>query len=62
MKILKIYINKNIAQTIVEVEVNDDITKAEAEKIAEEISKNEFFNECGFDWEVWELVDKRNEK
>lgn len=56
MKILKIYINKNIGQTTeVEVEVDDDITEDEAEEIA----KDEFFNECGFDWE---LIDKRNEK
>lgn len=56
MKILKIYINKNIGQTTeVEVEVGDDITEDEAEEIA----RDEFFNECGFDWE---LVDKRNEK
>lgn len=58
MKILNIYINN----TKVEVEVDDDITEDETEKIAEEISKYDFFNECGFDWEVWEPVDKRNEK
>lgn len=56
MKILNIYINN----TKVEVEVDDDITEDEAEKITEEISKYDFFNECGFDWEVWEPVDKRN--
>lgn len=46
MKTLNIYINN----TKVEVEVDDDITEDEAEKIAEEISKDDFFNECGFDW------------
>lgn len=56
MKTLNIYINN----TKVEVEVDDDITEDEAEKIAEEISKDNFFNECGFDWEVWEPADKRN--
>lgn len=56
MKTLNIYINN----TKVEVEVDDDITEDEAEKIAEEISKDIFFNECGFDWEVWEPADKRN--
>lgn len=58
MKILNIYINN----TKVEVEVDDDITEDEAEKIAEEISKDDFLNECGFNWEVWEPADKRNEK
>lgn len=56
MKTLNIYINN----TKVEVEVDDDITEDEAEKIAEEFSKDNFFNECGFDWEVWEPADKRN--
>lgn len=56
MKILNIYINN----TKVEVEVDDDITEDEAEKIAEEISKDDFLNECGFNWEVWEPADKRN--
>jgi len=53
VKTLNIYINN----TKVEVEVDDDITEDEAEKIAEEISKDDFFNECGFDWEVWEPAD-----
>lgn len=49
MKILKVYINKNIGQTTVsEIEVDDDITEDEANEIAED----EFFNECGFDWEL----------
>lgn len=49
MKILKVYINKNIGQTTVsEIEVDDDITEDEANEIA----KDEFFNECGFDWEL----------
>lgn len=38
MKTLNIYINN----TKVEVEVDDDITEDEAEKIAEEISKDNF--------------------
>jgi hypothetical protein len=42
VKTLNIYINN----TKVEVEVDDDITEDEAEKIAEEISKDDFFNEC----------------
>ena len=58
MKTLNIYINN----TKVEVEVDDDITEDEAEKIAEEIAKDDFFNKCSFDWEIWEPVDKRNEK
>ena len=49
MKILKVYINKNIGQTTVsEIQVDDDITEDEANEIA----KDEFFNECGFDWEL----------
>ena len=54
MKTLNIYINN----TKVEVEVDDDITEDEAEKIAEEISKDDFFNECGFDWVVWVAGDE----
>lgn len=54
MKILKVYIYKNIGKTTeLEIEVDDDITEDEAEEIA----KIEFFNECGFDWE---LVDANN--
>lgn len=55
MKILNIYIDKNIGQTKkIELEVDDNITEDEAEEIA----KIEFFNECGFDWE---LVDGNTE-
>lgn len=54
MKILKVYIYKNIGKTTeLEIEVDDDITEDEAEEIA----KIEFFNECGFDWE---LIDANN--
>lgn len=54
MKILKVYIYKNIGKTTeLEIEVDNDITKDEAEEIA----RDEFFNECGFDWE---LVDVNN--
>lgn len=49
MKILKIYVNKNIGQTTeIEVQVDDDITENEAEEIA----KDEFFNECSYEWEL----------
>lgn len=54
MKILKVYIYKNIGETTeLEIEVDNDITEDEAE----EISKDVFFNECSFDWE---LVDANN--
>ena len=54
MKILKFYIYKNIVKTTkLEIEVDNDITEDEAEEIA----RDEFFNECGFDWE---LVDAHN--
>lgn len=54
MKILKVYIYKNIGKTTkLEIEVDNDITEDEAEEIA----RDEFFNECGFDWE---LVDTNN--
>ena len=57
MKILKVYINKNIGQTTVsEIEVEDDITEDEANEIAED----EFFNECGFDWELLDGQFKSN--
>lgn len=49
MKILKVYINKNIGQTtVLEIEVDDDITEDEADEIA----KDEFFNECSYEWEL----------
>lgn len=54
MKILKVYIYKNIRETTeLEIEVDNNITENEAE----EIVRDEFFNECGFDWE---LVDANN--
>lgn len=49
MKILKIYISKNIGVTTeLEVEVDDDITDDEAEEIA----RDEFFNECSYEWKL----------
>lgn len=54
MKILKVYIYKNIGETTeLEIEVDNNITEDEAE----EISKDVFFNECSFDWK---LVDANN--
>lgn len=59
MKILKIYINKNIGQTTeVEVEVDDNITEDEAEEIARKEFLNEMFNDGGYDWE---LIDGNTE-
>ncbi|WP_181972285.1 hypothetical protein [Megamonas rupellensis] len=54
MKILKVYIYKNIGETIeLEIEVDNNITEDEAEEIAKDV----FFNECSFGWE---LVDANN--
>lgn len=54
MKILKVYIYKNIGETTeLEIEVDNSITEDETEEIA----RDEFFNECSFDWK---LVDANN--
>lgn len=49
MKTLRVYIEKNNGETMIEdVLVSDDIKEDEAEETAKEI----FFNECSFGWEI----------